>query len=255
MTKTLRSIPLPFAQTMEREAFEDSHVGCYTAWAMFGEKSSSPADQRTHLENLFLSEEVQMVMGHRLTDSILELPLAFIDIESTGRYAATDRILEIFALKSAKIDGSSKRARSEYHMFVDPGVNFYNTSIHGITPKMVKGKPGFAEIADQLCDELRNHVIIAHNASRFDWLILRAELHRAGIFDFEPLAIIDTLDVARKTWPKLPSYSLVNLCKSLNIKQESAHHAKVDVMTLCRLFAKVMEKRPNVSIGEICKFI
>lgn len=257
-----RTIPEEFQQAMEQGAYEDSPVGCYHAWAMFGSTSVTPAQQDEHDKSLFLKETPVRVSGFFTHESVLNLPLAFIDIESTGRYAATDRILEVFVLKSDPVHVSqgdtrtlsSKRIRSEYHMYVNPTVNFYNTSIHKITPEFVKKRPTFAEIADQLVDELQGRVLIAHNASRFDWLILRAELRRAGIHDFAPLAIIDTLDVARKLWKSAERHTLVHLCAMLGITQHNAHTAKDDTMSLVRLFAKILDKKGCINIGE-CKFV
>lgn len=262
MSNFEREIPAEFQQTMEQGAFEDAPTGCYHAWRMFGSATESNADKEEHRKSLFLTEVPTKVGGFFTHESVLSLPLAFIDIESTGRYAATDRILEIFVLKSnpvfvtsaGKTMLSEKRIRSEYHMYVNPQVNFYNTSIHGITKEFVKHRPIFPEIADQLVDELQGRVLIAHNASRFDWLILRAELRRCGIVDFAPAAIIDTLDVSRKLWKESKKHTLAALCSMLGIPQPDAHHAKIDTMTLARLFTKILEKKKHFSIGE-CKFV
>lgn len=97
--------------------------------------------------------------------------------------------------------------------------NPFNTSIHGITPEMVKGQPTFKElwptIAPYFGDEEIGNLIFAHNAT-FDINVLLRMLRRYQI----PIPYIlfgCSLAVSRRTWIGEPSYSLTSLCQKFKI--------------------------------------
>jgi DNA polymerase III epsilon subunit-like protein len=88
-------------------------------------------------------------------------------------------------------------------------------------------------------------VWIAHNAP-FDISFVGCEMDRVGM----PLAtnpIIDTVDVFRKHFPGLDSYSLLNLAQRFRISRSQNHRAADDATLVWKLFNHAAEKFPYLT--------
>lgn len=243
-----REIPALWQQSDPEQSFETSSVGCYTAWRHFQGGAKQTSEHR-NLDELssFLGEAPQLVCGVPLTTPVDRVPLAFLDCEATGRVATQDRIVEVYVHKYVP-GGKPEKFHSLFH----PGCRILNSAIHGIEDKHVRYKPRFAELAPDLERFLQGCVPVGHNASRYDIVILKAEFRRAGI-EWKPEAIIDTRDQAHATWPKLKSYTLENLMKHFGLGTRVKHRAQSDVTDLRRLFARIVETRPNATLGQLAK--
>ena len=88
------------------------------------------------------------------------------------------------------------------------------TRIHGIRNEDLANAPAFDEIADEVLRWLEGAAIVGHNV-RVELDVLRRVLP-----DWEPVAAIDTLKLAKAVHPQLPSYGLSNLAKSLALVGE-----------------------------------
>lgn len=74
--------------------------------------------------------------------------------------------------------------------------------VHGLTNKRLEGEPSWAEIADNVHTLLGGSWMCAHNA-HVDYKVLSAHLPR-----WQPAGVLDTLRLAKATYPRLPRYSL-----------------------------------------------
>lgn len=104
----------------------------------------------------------------------------------------------------------------EWCSLVDPQDYFddVNISIHGIDPRMVKGKPKLPQIADHIRSTLEGTVSVCH--THFD----RIALSRAyGKYSLNPIATtwLDSARVVRRTWEDLAwrGYGLANVCNRI----------------------------------------
>lgn len=111
----------------------------------------------------------------------------------------------------------------EWATLVDPEDYFddVNVSIHGIAPRMVRGKPKLPEVADNLRRLLEPNVSVCH--THFD----RVALIRAFIkYGLQPLSTswLDSARVVRRTWKDLAykGYGLANVCN--RIGYQFRHH-------------------------------
>ena len=111
----------------------------------------------------------------------------------------------------------------EWSTFVDPEEYFdeVNISIHGISPRMVKGQPKLPQIADRLRSSLEATVSVCH--THFD----RIALGRAyGKYNLSPITTtwLDSARVVRRTWKDLAwkGYGLANVCSRIGYAFE--HH-------------------------------
>ncbi len=105
---------------------------------------------------------------------MLDRPLAFLDLETTGATASFDRITEIGLIEVEH--GALVR---EWSTLVNPEMRIppFIEALTGISNDMVALAPTFAEVAQELKARLHGKLLIAHNA-RFDYGFLKAEFGR-----------------------------------------------------------------------------
>lgn len=120
------------------------------------------------------------------------------------------------------------KVASEWYSLIDPQDYFdeLNVSIHGITNKMVKGYPTYAEASSILHEILREKVVVTH--THFD----RVATHQASLRWSVATPVctwLDTARVARRTWKELArrGYGLANVCKRIGYDFQH-HHALED---------------------------
>ena len=97
-------------------------------------------------------------------------PVVVVDLETTGGNLYQDRVTEVALLR---FDGQNV---CRYEWLVNPckPIPEFVEQLTGISNKMVKTAPLFAEIASQLLPLLQGAVVVAHN-SRFDYTFLRQD--------------------------------------------------------------------------------
>ena len=166
-----------------------------------------------------------------------------VDLETSGGNPLHDRIVEIAAYL---FDG--ERIVDELVTLIDPETNIpaYITSLTGISNAMVAGAPKFYEVAKKLVKMTEGCVFVAHN-SPFDYGFIRNEFKRLG-YDYNRPSLC-TVRWTRKLIPGLPSYSLGNLCQSLNIQLEDRHRAAGDALATVKLFRLLLSKNEGEEIN------
>ncbi len=115
----------------------------------------------------------------------------------------------------------------------------------GIHNKMLRNAPKFYEVAKRIIEITDGCVLIAHNTS-FDYRILRTEFDRLG-YNFERETLC-TVQLSKKLFPDLPSYSLGKLCKSLGIPFSNRHRAEGDTLATVKLFEMLLYKDSSKEI-------
>jgi DNA polymerase-3 subunit epsilon len=167
---------------------------------------------------------------------------AIVDIETTGG-SHGNRITEIAVVKT---DGST--ILGEYETLVNPEI-FIPKSISlltGITNPMVEDAPRFGEIADELYEQLKDCVFVAHNVS-FDYSIIKNHYEDIGkSLNFKKLC---TVRLAKGIIPGHASYSLGKLCNALGIKNHSRHRAMGDAKVTAKLFNLLYKTDTNQFIS------
>ncbi len=109
---------------------------------------------------------------------LLQRPLVFIDLETTGTNLAIDRIVEVAIVKV--LPDGTKQVK---HKIVNPQMPISKNSsdIHGITDDRVQDAPTFKEVANELKQFIDNADLSGYNSNRFDIPLLMEEFLRAGI--------------------------------------------------------------------------
>lgn len=163
------------------------------------------------------------------------MEFAIVDIETTGGAPKNGGITEIAVLIH---DGES--IIREYQTLLNPeqAIPTYITGLTGIDNFMVRHKPTFAAIQDELWELLNERVFVAHNVS-FDFGFLREAFLREGRELKTPK--LCTVKLSRKVYPGLGSYSLGRLCESQRIQIEARHRAMGDAKATAILFDRMIK--------------
>ena len=167
---------------------------------------------------------------------------AIVDIETTGGYASGNAISEIAI---AIHDG--ERMVDYFETLINPEVPIprYIQALTGITNAMVSQAPRFEEVAPKIYGLLHDKVFVAHNVN-FDYSFIRHHLAQCGYeLDCKKLC---TVRLGRKVLPGHRSYSLGNICRSLEIEIEQRHRAGGDTLATVKLFECILK---NDADGEI----
>ncbi len=172
----------------------------------------------------------------------LSSPIVVLDVETTGLFPASDRIIEIGAVKL-----ENGQIVDELSLLCDPGVPLPRriTDITGITDLMLRGKEPPSAGVEQLLTFIGNCPVAAHNAP-FDMGMLAAECQRMGV-DFHPPAL-DTLTLARRLFPKQTSHKLGALCRLLGVSLKNAHRAVHDAAATAQCLQKMFELLENQGV-------
>lgn len=158
---------------------------------------------------------------------------AIVDIETTGG-GGTSRITEIAVFRH---DGN--QIVDFFHSLINPEIYIppFITRLTGIDNAMVKDAPTFCEVQDAVRAMTRDAWFVAHNA-KFDYGFIKREF--GALDEYFQRDLLCTVQLSRKIFPGLKSYSLGNLCESLEIMIENRHRAHGDAEATVRLFEKLL---------------
>lgn len=117
-------------------------------------------------------------------------------------------------------------------------IRFYATRIHGLTNTDVADCPLFGDVKDQVLRALEADALVAHNA-HVDVSVLQRQLG-----GWKTPEVFDTLPLARRLVPGLPSYKLGYLVEAFSLTTGlpddlSPHRAGYDVLVTARLFGEL----------------
>lgn len=169
---------------------------------------------------------------------------AIVDIETTGGYAAAHGITEI----SIQIFDGNK-VIEKFETLVNPcqSIPRYIQAMTGITDDMVEGAPVFEDVAGTVHRYLHDKIFVAHNVN-FDYSFVKSHLAASG-YEFNTKKLC-TVRLSRKIFPGFPSYSLGNLCTSLDIEIEDRHRAGGDAAATVKVFQKLLQNDSEQHIAK-----
>lgn len=149
--------------------------------------------------------------------------LLVVDVEGNG--ASPPDLVEIAALPI--INGTPDTSTAGTWLIRPPvPVTPFAARIHGLTNDRLADCAPWADVADQVRSMLDGAWICAHNA-HVDYAVLRRHLP-----DWQPAGVLDTLRLARATYPKLSSYKLDALIEHTHLNLSAApacrHRATYD---------------------------
>ncbi|CAM9623133.1 unnamed protein product, partial [Phaeothamnion confervicola] len=177
------------------------------------------------------------------------LPLAIVDLETTGAHPVHDRITEI-----AVIEVEEGEVRAEWNTLVNPGTSIPPAiqALTGITNAMVADAPSFAELAVGLYERLEGRIVVAHNA-RFDYGFLKQEFERLGLrYNARTLC---TVRLSRKLFPGHARHNLDSVMSRHGIVCEARHRALGDAQVLWEFLGAATRECGADTVAEAAKTI
>ncbi len=160
-----------------------------------------------------------------------EVPLAFLDLEMTGRDPVRDRICEI-AIHRVIAGQTVARMVS----LVRPGRPVgKSVAIHHIDDEILRDAPTLDELRHEISESLDSAIPVGH-AIRFDLAFLSAARAR-GEISWTPTQALDTRGLAERAL-RLGSASLAALAHDLGLPLPT-HRAEPDVIATRALFQAV----------------
>ncbi len=174
-----------------------------------------------------------------------DLPVAMLDVETTGRDSGQDRVIEL-----GVVVGRRGEVVAKYNWMVNPGrpIAPDAQAVHGISDADVATAPTFEAIAHEVRKALEGCVPAAYNAA-FDRAFLHAEFARAGTGAGSgsgaapalrrEVEWIDPLVWARELQSDQRSRTLVDVAARLGVKLENAHRASDDAEAALHVLFKL----------------
>jgi DNA polymerase III subunit epsilon len=179
-----------------------------------------------------------------LRDATYALPIgalrfAVVDVETTGgRPGHGDRITEIAIVR---VQGG--QILDVFETLVNPECPIppIISQITRITSDMVRHKPVFGAIANDVAARLAGHIFVAHNAS-FDWRFVSHELFRGTGQSLDGTSLC-TVRLARKVLPQLPRRNLDAVARhyGVEIPAHQRHRAAGDALATARILIALLK--------------
>lgn len=167
------------------------------------------------------------------------LPLAVVDVETTGLDPKVDRVIEIAIIHM--VDGEVVDA---YSSLVDPEQELPEevTKLTGIEPTQLVGAPRFRDIAAEVRARLSDRIFVAYNLA-FDRAFVQHELERAGL-ELPTVVPIDPLVFVRELHRNQGSKRLGAVAERIGISLENAHRAEDDAIVAGKVLYALAAELP-----------
>lgn len=177
-----------------------------------------------------------------------------LDLETTGLSCRYNRMMEFGAVKVEK-----GVVTQRLDLLINPGVKISEkiSNITNITNEMVKDKPLAKEALKEICEFVKDSIIVTHNAS-FDYNFLNEELKRNGMDELKN-PVIDTLSLSRYLFPENRRHNLGSLCRNMDVTydEESAHRADYDAEVLNEVWQPMLvsltKDNPHLKHSDLAK--
>lgn len=190
-------------------------------------------------------------MSHLYSRALNDLPLVFIDLETTGlspkfghRVCEVALLREHAGLEQGQLDALLNPGRP-----LDPQA----AAVNGLNDAQLASAPPFATVAPTVVALTTDAVAVGHNLA-FDLAFLNHEFAALGQPQLNGLSL-DTLVLARRLL-RCRSYNLTALCNELGLLRPS-HRAMADVLAMRALFhhlRQLMAEQGIITLADALRF-
>ena len=148
-----------------------------------------------------------------------------IDTETTGLDSATDRIIEIGAVRVR-----SRQVVDRFSALVNPAraLTPYIIASTGITDEMLASQYDISRVLPDFFRWLGNDPVVGHNI-KFDISFLSAEAKRVGV-RYYVATCFDTMEISRSLFPAERHHRLEDLIRRFGIADVEEHRALSDAL-------------------------
>ena len=168
-----------------------------------------------------------------------------LDLETTGLDPSRDRILSIGMVTLNGMVLDMKTAR-EVYIKDDKAIRAETAVINHIVPEMTREGVSLDQAMDQLFEDMRNRVVIAHGMGIEQRFIHSYVQSRFGLKEL-PLLWLDTLRLEKsllknRLEPNSNDYTLSGIRSRYNLPDYPAHEALVDAVATGELFLVLLKQ-------------
>ena len=180
-------------------------------------------------------------------NGVLDQPLVFVNIETTGGSHFTSRVLEVGVVR---VERSQVVATYQTLLYPESDIPAFITGLTGITNEQVADSPRFAAVAAELAEIMDGAVFVAHNV-RFDYSFLKMEFERLGV-PFRP-QLLCTVRLSRKLFPQFRTHKLQDLITRHGLQAPARHRAYDDAHCLWQFYQLVLQEFDLDTVEEAVK--
>lgn len=180
---------------------------------------------------------------------VLDKPIVFFDLETTGTDVLNDKIIEFGGVKI-----SPDYSVEKYGTLINPErpIPQEATNVNSISYDDVKDKPKFGEVAEEILNFMKGCDIGGYNVTTFDIPFLIEELNRVGLkFRYSNRRIIDAFKILIKAEPRDLSHTYKNFTGQV---MENAHVAYEDSLAAAAIAFRQLEKYGIENVDELSKY-
>ncbi|MBI5972505.1 helicase C-terminal domain-containing protein [Staphylococcus caledonicus] len=171
---------------------------------------------------------------------------AVVDLETTGNQLDYDEIIQIGItfVRDNKISGT-------YHSMIrtDLEIPPFIQALTSIEETMLEQAPYFHEVANEIYNQLKDCIFVAHNVD-FDLNFLKKAFKQNNI-TFQPKKVLDTLELFKIAFPTDKSYQLSELAEAHNVSLVNAHRADEDATTTAYLMINAFKKFEQLPLDTL----
>ncbi len=159
-----------------------------------------------------------------------------LDLEATDGSRRDQRIIEIGLCRI-----ENGRITREWSQLLNPDrpLSPWVRQLTGIREAELRQAPHFADVAEQLLEELEDAILVAHHA-RFDVAVLSHEFSRL-LGRRLGNRYLCTVELSRHFLPGMENYRLETLSRTLGLTHERPHRAGSDARATAELFTRLAQ--------------
>lgn len=180
--------------------------------------------------------------------SLITYPTDYIvlDIETTGLSPVKNEIIELSAIRVV-----NNKITEEFSKLINPEcyVSSFITNLTGITTEMLYEAEKAPIVIKEFMDFLSESIVIGHNIT-FDISFIDAKLKKFYGTSFNN-DYIDTLKIARKFLPQLPSKKLGLIAKHFKLDTNGMHRGLKDCMVTNTCYQKFLQMHEQSLLKQI----
>lgn len=174
---------------------------------------------------------------------VIEGPLAFIDVETSGMSHYDSRVIELGILR---VEQGKVVQRINTLINPESYVNPYIEKITGIDISKLNSAPTFADVANNVYEILDGALFIAHNV-RFDHSFIKNEFKRIG--KTYRTKMLCSVRLSRALYPHYRRHGLDHVIERHNIQIANRHRAYDDAKAVWEFF-KIAQMQNSVEAFE-----
>ncbi len=172
---------------------------------------------------------------------VLQRPLAFFDLETTGTDPLRDKIVEIAVVR---IDPGGGREATTRRINPERPIPPEATAVHGIRDEDVSNAPTFRQSARSLLDALKDADLAGFNVRRFDVPLLDREFKECGLdLALGSRRIVDVMTIFHKKEPRDLTAAVRFF---LDREHAGAHGAEADVEASIAVLNAQLARYPDL---------